>query len=80
MGGLLSQPSAGAKTKTPTRSNKIKINCTDRAVLDLKVSRDKLRRYKNKLDTDEGKLLSRARELNRWRIYILSVSSGAHGG
>jgi len=62
MGGLFTQPDT--KTKKRTGPNNIKINDTDRAVLDLKVSRDKLRRYKKKLDADEVKLFSRAREVN----------------
>eukprot|EP00587_Corethron_hystrix_P009639 CAMPEP_0113312308 /NCGR_PEP_ID=MMETSP0010_2-20120614/9193_1 /TAXON_ID=216773 ORGANISM="Corethron hystrix, Strain 308" /NCGR_SAMPLE_ID=MMETSP0010_2 /ASSEMBLY_ACC=CAM_ASM_000155 /LENGTH=223 /DNA_ID=CAMNT_0000168113 /DNA_START=114 /DNA_END=785 /DNA_ORIENTATION=+ /assembly_acc=CAM_ASM_000155 len=61
MGGIFSHSEKEGK-KSSGKANNIKIDSTDRAVLDLKVSRDKLRRYKTKLSVDEVKLLSRAKK------------------
>ena len=52
MGGYSSKPS---KPKTP------QITPIDRAVIDLKVSRDKLQRYRTRLDTDAQTLKLKAK-------------------
>ena len=56
MGGVFSSSST-TKTKPPGGT----ITATDRAILDLKNSRDRLNRFKKKLDDDEAKLLERAK-------------------
>jgi charged multivesicular body protein 6 len=59
MGGAFSHASSSSsKKKAPGGS----ISSVDRAVLDLKNARDRLSRYKQKLEKDEGKLVTRAKE------------------
>ncbi|KAG7369180.1 Snf7 family protein [Nitzschia inconspicua] len=60
MGGSFSssnRSSAAPKKKPPGGS----VSATDRAMLDLKNSRDKLTKYKIKLEQDESKLVARAK-------------------
>ena len=56
MGGVFSSSSSSKKPPPPGGS----ISDVDRAVLDLKNARDRLRRYRTKLDRDEKRLLERA--------------------
>jgi charged multivesicular body protein 6 len=58
MGGFSSK-SASANKKPPTGTGTI--SSVDRAVLDLKNARDRLSRYKKKLELDEAKLVARAK-------------------
>mmetsp|Transcript_56132 Transcript_56132/g.168028 ORF Transcript_56132/g.168028 Transcript_56132/m.168028 type:complete len:221 (-) Transcript_56132:186-848(-) len=58
MGGTFSSSSS---KKTPKRPPGGTISDIDRAVLDLKNARDRLQRYRAKLEQDEKKLLERAR-------------------
>lgn len=63
MGGVFSTSSRSNKSdkaKGPPAKGGT-ISPTDRAILDLKNSRDRLSRYKKKLDADEDKLLERAK-------------------
>mmetsp|Transcript_19703 Transcript_19703/g.27877 ORF Transcript_19703/g.27877 Transcript_19703/m.27877 type:complete len:218 (-) Transcript_19703:171-824(-) len=55
MGGSFSSNKSSKKTPPP-------ISDIDRAVLDLKVSRDKLTRFKKKLEQDDAKLLAKAKQ------------------
>jgi len=57
MGGSLSSTNKPKKKTPPPPISEI-----DRAVLDLKVSRDKLTKYKNKLEQDDAKLLTKAQQ------------------
>jgi charged multivesicular body protein 6 len=57
MGGSFSSNSHSSKKKAPGGT----ISATDRATLDLKNARDRLQKYKNKLEQDEGKLIARAK-------------------
>ena len=60
MGGAFSSGGGGSsKQQKPPAAT---ISSTDRAVLDLKNSRDRLSRYKKKLEMDEQKLVSRAKQ------------------
>lgn len=64
MGGSFSKSSSSSKTKTTKRPGPGgEISQIDRAVLDLKVSRDRLTRYKKKLHLDSTALLDRAKTL-----------------
>jgi charged multivesicular body protein 6 len=61
MGGALSSSStAGAKSKSKPPGGTI--SSVDRAVLDLKNARDRLSRYKRKLELDEARLVARAKQ------------------
>ena len=62
MGGAFSSSSSSSKPKKKPAGGTI--TDIDRAVLDLKNSRDRLNRYKAKLERDNEKLRSRAKELN----------------
>mmetsp|Transcript_10511 Transcript_10511/g.12935 ORF Transcript_10511/g.12935 Transcript_10511/m.12935 type:complete len:234 (+) Transcript_10511:110-811(+) len=62
MGGIFSSACGGSEKQKKTQQNTI--SSVDRAVLDLKNARDKLNRYKKKLDNDQQKLLDRARAYN----------------
>ena len=57
MGGSLSSSSSSSSAK----KNAASITATDRAILDLKNSRDKLQRYRTKLEADEVKLTAHAK-------------------
>mmetsp|Transcript_6 Transcript_6/g.14 ORF Transcript_6/g.14 Transcript_6/m.14 type:complete len:221 (-) Transcript_6:202-864(-) len=59
MGGTFSSSSSSKKTKRPPGGS---ISDIDRAVLDLKNARDRLQRYRTKLEQDEKKLMERARK------------------
>eukprot|EP00565_Helicotheca_tamesis_P007559 CAMPEP_0185732448 /NCGR_PEP_ID=MMETSP1171-20130828/16234_1 /TAXON_ID=374046 /ORGANISM="Helicotheca tamensis, Strain CCMP826" /LENGTH=221 /DNA_ID=CAMNT_0028401945 /DNA_START=34 /DNA_END=702 /DNA_ORIENTATION=- len=59
MGGTWSSSSSSKNTKKKPGGT---ISDVDRAVLDLKNARDRLTRYKAKLDKDEKKLLERAKQ------------------
>jgi hypothetical protein len=48
--------------KRPAASSAVRVTEVDRAVLDLKNARDRLRRYRAKLEGDEERLVLRARE------------------
>jgi charged multivesicular body protein 6 len=61
MGGAFSSSSSSSSTKKKPPPGGT-ISATDRAVLDLKNSRDKLQRYKTQLERDEVKLVSRAQQ------------------
>jgi charged multivesicular body protein 6 len=61
MGGLLSSQK---KAKQKALKHKGTVSATDRAVLDLKNARDRLSRYRTKLNEDEKKLLIRAKNLH----------------
>lgn len=58
MGGSFSSTSSSAKKKAPGGT----ISQVDRAVLDLKNSRDRLQKYKTKLENDEQKILKKAKQ------------------
>ena len=62
MGGALSSSSSSGAAAARKAGNAASITAIDRAVLDLKNSRDRLQRYRARLEQDEAKLLSRARE------------------
>lgn len=51
----------GGKSSKPSQPPKREVSQIDRAILDLKVSRDRLTRYKKKLNLDSTKLLSKAK-------------------
>jgi len=51
----------GGKVTKPSQPPKREVSQIDRAILDLKVSRDRLTRYKKKLNLDSTKLLSKAK-------------------
>ena len=55
----------GGQSKQKTRKPAGEVSQIDRAVLDLKVSRDRLTRYKKKLSLDSDKLLAKARSLKQ---------------
>ena len=59
MGGASSKSST--TTKRAPRGNASSISNVDRAILDLKNTRDKLKRYQAKLELDEKKLVARAK-------------------
>lgn len=64
MGGAFSSSSSNSKAKTapPNAVNRqAEISDVDRAVLDLKNTRDRLTRYRNKLQADSDKLVEQAR-------------------
>ncbi len=61
MGGAFSSSSSSSSKKKKAGGT---ITDIDRAVLDLKNSRDRLNRYKAKLERDNEKLKSRAKQLN----------------
>ena len=61
MGGAFSQP----MKKAPKKAAGGTISSIDRAVLDLKNSRDRLSRYKKKTTEDCNKLLSRAQAIRK---------------
>jgi charged multivesicular body protein 6 len=55
MGAFSSKPSTAAN-----KPKKVEVTAIDRTVLDLKNSRDRLQRYRRKLEQDNAKLLARA--------------------
>ncbi len=55
----------GKKKKKKTKKKKGGITAQDRAVLDLKNARDKLRRFQSKLDAESDQLTTRAAQLLR---------------
>ena len=60
MGGSFSSTSSNAPTKK--RAPGGTISAADRATLDLKNARDRLSRYKHKLEQDEAKIVARAKQ------------------
>lgn len=62
MGGILSKKESKSKS-TPNRTGGT-ITPLDRAILDLKNSRDRLTKYRTKLESDSNKLASRAKQLH----------------
>mmetsp|Transcript_27958 Transcript_27958/g.43439 ORF Transcript_27958/g.43439 Transcript_27958/m.43439 type:complete len:223 (+) Transcript_27958:71-739(+) len=62
MGGYSSKPKKAQNNNT---ANHMQITSTDRAILDLKNARDRLRRYQLQLDKDQHKLLLRAHECKK---------------
>ena len=67
MGGAFSNSSSSsdnsnATTTTTTTKKKPEISATDRATLDLKNARDKLQRYKMKLEQDDSRIVARAKK------------------
>ncbi|OEU19814.1 Snf7-domain-containing protein [Fragilariopsis cylindrus CCMP1102] len=65
MGGAFSNTSSSDNnnaTTTTTTKKKPEISATDRATLDLKNARDKLQRYKMKLEQDDIRIVSRAKK------------------
>lgn len=63
MGGILSKKESKSKS-TPNRTGGGTITPLDRAILDLKNSRDRLTKYRTKLESDSNKLASRAKQLH----------------
>ncbi len=55
----------GGQSKAKSKKPKGEVTEIDRAVLDLKVSRDRLTRYKKKLHLDSQKLLAKAKSLKQ---------------
>jgi len=64
MGGYSSKPKK-TQNNNKTTANHMQITSTDRAILDLKNARDRLRRYQAQLDKDQHKLLLRAHECKK---------------
>eukprot|EP00560_Eucampia_antarctica_P008989 CAMPEP_0197825350 /NCGR_PEP_ID=MMETSP1437-20131217/2452_1 /TAXON_ID=49252 ORGANISM="Eucampia antarctica, Strain CCMP1452" /NCGR_SAMPLE_ID=MMETSP1437 /ASSEMBLY_ACC=CAM_ASM_001096 /LENGTH=226 /DNA_ID=CAMNT_0043425317 /DNA_START=35 /DNA_END=715 /DNA_ORIENTATION=+ len=64
MGGVFSSSHKSHKEKKSTPAQSGSVTNIDRSVLDLKNSRDRLTRYKTKLDKDNEKLFTRAKTLN----------------
>mmetsp|Transcript_37433 Transcript_37433/g.54791 ORF Transcript_37433/g.54791 Transcript_37433/m.54791 type:complete len:223 (+) Transcript_37433:1182-1850(+) len=64
MGGILSS-SSGSSSKNPKKKPAGTVSDVDRAVLDLKNARDRLTRYRAKLEQDEKKLLTRAAQCQK---------------
>lgn len=67
MGGAFSSSSSSGGGGTNIKTKKAPppgsgISATDRAVLDLKNARDRLQKYKNRLELDDAKLVERARQ------------------
>ena len=66
MGGAFSNSSSSSDnnnaTTTTTTKKKPEISATDRATLDLKNARDKLQRYKMKLEQDDSRIVARAKK------------------
>jgi hypothetical protein len=60
MGGAFSS-SSGASSSSTKKKPPAAISQVDRAVLDLKNARDRLSKYKKKLEQDEGKIVSKAK-------------------
>jgi hypothetical protein len=58
MGGKNSKSSSSSSSANQSSN---KISQQDKAVLDLKNSRDRLRRYRNKLEIDEKRLADKAK-------------------
>ena len=56
MGGFSSKPTSSTKARPPPPT----ISSVDRAVLDLKVARDRLQRYRTQLEGDQEKLKAQA--------------------
>ena len=50
----------GAFSSKATAPKKVEVTAIDRAMLDLKNARDRLQRYRKKLEHDDAKLLQRA--------------------
>jgi len=50
----------GAFSSKPSAPKKVQVTAIDRTMLDLKNARDRLQRYRKKLEQDDAKLLSRA--------------------
>lgn len=65
MGGAFSSSSSSTQKKRPRKEPGGSISDVDRAVLDLKNARDRLTRYKKKLELDEVKLTDRARQAKK---------------
>jgi len=71
MGGSFSSSSSSSKKSHNNNNNNknknknISISPVDRAVLDLKVTRDRLTKYKRKLEAEETRLLERVRACKR---------------
>lgn len=59
MGGMSSKKSPACYPKVPPKGT---VSSVDRAMLDLKNARDRLQKFKNKLQLEEQKLLQRAKE------------------
>lgn len=62
MGGSLSSSGSSSSTGKKRKAPGGTISSVDRATLDLKNARDRLSRYKKKLEQDESKLVARARK------------------
>jgi hypothetical protein len=60
MGGVLSSNTGSSKRKAAPPGGTV--SATDRAVLDLKNARDRLTRYRNKLEADEQRVIARAKQ------------------
>ena len=74
MGGIFSTTTTRAYAVPPGAT----ITQTDRAILDLKNSRDRLNRFKKKLEMDQDKLLDKAKEFQkqgnkRMAIYLMKL-------
>lgn len=63
MGGIFSKSESESKSKQKPKSTNT-ITPLDRAILDLKNSRDRLTKYRTKLEIDSSKLASRAKSLH----------------
>jgi len=64
MGGVFSSSSDNNATTTTTKKKKIppQMSNVDRATLELKNARDKLHRYKTKLEQDDARIIERAKK------------------
>jgi uncharacterized protein YegP (UPF0339 family) len=67
MGGVLSSNNSNSSSNTGSSKRKAAppggtVSATDRAVLDLKNARDRLTRYRNKLEADEQRVIARAKQ------------------
>lgn len=63
MGGLLASPSSGPTTAAPAAAPAVpQMSSHDKAVMDLKVTRDKLHKYKKKAERERETLIIKAKE------------------
>ena len=61
MGGAFTKYSSSSSSSKQQRNNVVVVTDIDRAVLDLKNARDRLHRYRQKLEHDDVKLVAQAR-------------------
>lgn len=62
MGGLLASPASGPAPAAPAAPVVPQLSSHDKAVMDLKVTRDKLHKYKKKAERERETLIAKAKE------------------